>query len=160
MTANFPRFRRAFSYAPAPISAARKVLRAGPSPRNRMSTGTAITGSGVQTPTHVVENEELCGSFNTWVRRENERCAEEIANGITAKLEESSPDFVYAVSGIRRRRMVDRSGVLDPSHMVPRIPDRSEDELSVQAELGLGASQRAIEAAGREGRDIDLVIVG
>jgi beta-ketodecanoyl-[acyl-carrier-protein] synthase len=125
-----------------------------------MSTGTAITGSGVKTPDHVVENEELCGSFNTWVRRENERCAAAIANGTATKLEESSPEFVYSVSGIRRRHMVDRSGVLDPAHMVPRIPDRGEEELSVQAELGLAASLRALENAGREGRDVDLVIVG
>lgn len=124
-----------------------------------MSTGIAITGSGVDAPHDVVSNDELCASFNAWVHRENERRAHAILAG-EPPLEESSPEFVEKVSGIRRRHFWNRSGVLDPRHMRPRIPDRSPDELSVQAELALGAARRALVAAGREGSEIDLVIVG
>lgn len=125
-----------------------------------MSTEAAITGSGVEAPSQVVSNDELCASFNEWVRHENEDHAQAIAEGRRPPLEESSPEFVEKVSGIRRRRYWDRRGVLDPARMHPRIPDRAEDELSVQAELALGACRRALDAAGREGADVDLLIVG
>lgn len=125
-----------------------------------MSTGTAITGSGVSAPSHVVSNDELCASFNTWVRAENERCAEAIREGTQLPLEESSPEFVEKVSGIRRRHFCDRAGILDPRRMRPLIPDRAEESLSVQAELAVGAAERALEAAGRSGAEVDLVIVG
>ncbi len=125
-----------------------------------MSTSTAITGSGISAPRDVVSNDELCASFNTWVRAENARCADAIRAGRQAPLEESSPEFVEKVSGIRRRHFVDRTGILDPTRMCPRIPDRAEDALSVQAELALGAATKALAEAGREGREVDLVIVG
>ncbi|MCZ7685469.1 MAG: hypothetical protein M5U28_44510 [Sandaracinaceae bacterium] len=44
--------------------------------------------------------------------------------------------------------------------MRPLIPDRAEESLSVQAELAVGAAERALEAAGRSGAEVDLVIVG
>jgi beta-ketodecanoyl-[acyl-carrier-protein] synthase len=114
----------------------------------------AITGSGVHVPPSVVSNDELCASFNAWVREENTRRAPD------EQLQPSSPEFVEKVSGIRRRHFWDRAGVLDITRMRPHIPDRREDELSVQVELALGAAQRALEAAGRRGGDVDLLIVG
>lgn len=125
-----------------------------------MSTETAITGSGVVAPVQVVSNDELCASFNAWVRRENAARADAIEAGLERPLVESSPEFVEKVSGIRRRHVWDRVGVLDPARMHPRIPDRSEDEVSVQAELALGACRRALEVAGRAGEEVDLLIVG
>ncbi len=125
-----------------------------------MSTRIAITGSGVDAPRDVVSNDELCASFNAWVRSENERCAEAIREGAQPRLEESSPEFVERVSGIRRRHFWTRAGVLDPRFMCPQIPDRAPEELSVQAEHALRAAERALEAAGREGSEVDLVIVG
>jgi len=125
-----------------------------------MSTHTAITGSGVYAPPDVVSNDELCASFNAWVRDENARLAKEIASGGAVALEESAPAFVEKVSGIRRRHFWDRVGVLDPKRMCPNIPDRPDDMISVQAELALPAAQRALEAAGRRGDEIDLVVVG
>lgn len=125
-----------------------------------MSTGTALTGSGVYAPPNVVTTAELCATFNVWVRDENLRRADDIAAGLCEPLRESSPEFVDQVSGIRARHLVDASGVLDPERMVPSIPDRADEEVSVQAELALAAAKRALEAAGRVGEDIDLVIVG
>jgi beta-ketodecanoyl-[acyl-carrier-protein] synthase len=86
-------------------------------------------------PRESIGNEELCASFNAYVRRENDRNAAEIAAGTVVALEESSPEFVYSVSGIRRRYVWDRRGILDPNRMCPIIPDRGDDVLSVQAEL-------------------------
>jgi len=43
--------------------------------------------------------------------------------------------------------------------MRPRFPERKEDELSNQAEIGVFAAQKAIVAAGKTAADIDAVIV-
>lgn len=116
------------------------------------STGTAITGSASHAPPDVVSNEDLCAAFNVWVRWENDRRE--------AKLAESTPAFIERASGIRRRHYWDAAGILDPKRLAPRIPDRPDHELSVQAELGLAAAQKAVAAAGVEGRDVDLVVLG
>jgi beta-ketodecanoyl-[acyl-carrier-protein] synthase len=42
--------------------------------------------------------------------------------------------------------------------MTPRIAPRPDDELSVMAEFGVASARRALEDAGLEGGDIDLVI--
>lgn len=126
----------------------------------RTSTGTAMTGTGVHVPPDVVSNHELCASFNAWVRAENARNARAIEDGLAAPLEESSPEFVEKLSGIRSRHFCDRTGILDPTRMRPRILDRAEDAISVQAELALFAAKRALEAAGRAGAEVDLVVVG
>ena len=110
-----------------------------------MTTGTAITGSGIYAPPNAVSTEELCDSFNRWAR--------------SAGAQESAADFVHRVSGIESRRFVDAAGVLDPERMCPDLPDRPDDAVSVQAEIGLHAAQAALESAGRSGEEVDLVIV-
>ncbi len=119
----------------------------------RSTTGVAITGSGVWHPEHVLTNEELCVAFNEYVRRAN-------AAGAQPPLAESTPEFVEKASGIKRRYIVDKTGVLDPERMCPNVPDRPDDQLSVQAEFGVNAIQRALAAAGRVGEDVDLVVCG
>src|SRR5678809_217012 len=99
-----------------------------------MSTGIAISGTGTYFPESVLTNEEVCGAFNEWVRRENARRAPEIAAGTVQPLQESSPDFVLKASGIKERRVIDKAGIIDPERMCPNIPDRPDDELSLQAE--------------------------
>jgi beta-ketodecanoyl-[acyl-carrier-protein] synthase len=123
------------------------------------STGTAITGTGVWHPDHVITNAELCVAFNAWVRGENERNAAQIAAGAREPLKESSPEFIVKASGIERRYVQDKVGLLDPARMCPNIPDRPEDQLSVQAEYAVHAARRALAAAGRAGEDVDLVIL-
>jgi beta-ketodecanoyl-[acyl-carrier-protein] synthase len=54
---------------------------------------------------------------------------------------------------------MDKSGVLDPARMAPHLPERSNDELSVQAEMAVAAARQALERAGRSAADIDMVIV-
>jgi beta-ketodecanoyl-[acyl-carrier-protein] synthase len=124
------------------------------------TTGTAITGSGVWHPEHVLTNAELCEAFNEFVRRDNARHAAAIAAGAREALRESSPEFIEKASGIRQRYVHDRTGLMDPERMCPNIPDRPDGELSVQAEYAVRAAERALAAAGRRGDEIDLVVLG
>jgi beta-ketodecanoyl-[acyl-carrier-protein] synthase len=124
------------------------------------TTGTAITGSGVWHPETVITNAELCDAFNIWVRRENEKHAAEIAAGTRAALRESTPEFIEKASGIKQRYAADKTGPLDPDRMVPNIPQRPDDQLCLQAEWGVHAAQRALAQAGRDGKDVDLVVLG
>ena len=126
----------------------------------RITTGTAITGHGVWHPDHVLTNAELCEAFNEFVRRDNARHADAIAAGTREELKESSPEFIEKASGIRQRYVEDKTGLLDPERMCPNIPGRPEEELSVQAEYAVRAARRALEAAGRSGEDVDLVVLG
>jgi beta-ketodecanoyl-[acyl-carrier-protein] synthase len=124
------------------------------------TTGTAITGTGVWHPASRIENAELCEAFNAWARRENEAHAAEIAAGTFTAIRESTPEFIEKASGIQGRYVLDRTGLLDPDRMVPNLPDRKDDELSYQAEFAVHAARRALAAAGREGKDVDLVVLG
>ena len=124
------------------------------------STGTAITGTGVWHPDNVITNEELCVAFNEFVRRENARRAAEIEAGTFEPLKESSPEFIVKASGILRRYVHDKTGLLDPERMCPNVPDRPDDQISVQAEYGVRAAERALAAAGRRGEEVDLVVLG
>jgi beta-ketodecanoyl-[acyl-carrier-protein] synthase len=126
----------------------------------RVSTETAITGTGVWHPDHVLTNEELCVAFNAFVERDNRTHAAEIAAGTRQPLRTSSPEFIERGSGIKRRYIVDKTGVLDPERMCPSVPDRPDDQLSLQAEFGVNAIQRALTAANRTGEDVDLVVCG
>ncbi len=120
----------------------------------RMTTGTSITGSGVWHPSHVLSNEELCIAFNEFVRRDNAKHPDR------EPLKESTPEFIEKASGIKSRYVEDKTGLLDPERMCPNIPDRPEDQLSVQAEYSVHAAKRALAAAGRAGEDVDLVVLG
>jgi len=124
------------------------------------SLGVSISGSGVHVPENRITNEQICTAFNAFVRAENERHADEISAGIRAPLAESDAAFVERASGIRARRIHAPEGVLDPLRLYPDIPDRGDDELSVQAEYAVRAAEKALKAAGRCGEDIDYVVCG
>ncbi|MGE5182306.1 MAG: beta-ketoacyl-ACP synthase III, partial [Acidobacteriota bacterium] len=126
----------------------------------RTTTGTAITGHGVWHPDNVLTNPELCDAFNEFVRRDNAKHADEIAAGKRQPLKESTPEFVQKASGIIRRYVQDKTGLLDPERMCPNIPDRPEEALSYQAEYSVNAATKALAKAGRSGEDIDLVVLG
>ncbi|HTR50750.1 MAG TPA: beta-ketoacyl-ACP synthase III [Kofleriaceae bacterium] len=126
----------------------------------RQTTGTAITGHGVWHPEHVLTNAELCVGFNEFVRRDNAKHADEIAAGKRQPLKESSPEFIEKASGIQRRYVEDKTGLMDPERMCPNIPDRPEDQLSIQAEYSVRSAKLALERAGRSGEDVDLVVLG
>lgn len=127
---------------------------------SRTTTGTSITGHGVWHPDNVLTNEELCVAFNEFVRRDNDLNADLIAAGKRLPLKESSSEFIIKASGIKSRYVEDKTGLLDPERMCPNIPDRPEDELSIQAEYSVKAAVRALAVAGRTGEDVDLVVLG
>jgi beta-ketodecanoyl-[acyl-carrier-protein] synthase len=127
---------------------------------SRQTTGTAITGAGVWHPETVLSNEELCTGFNEFVRRDNAKHAAEIEAGTRKPLAESSPEFIVKASGIKRRYVQDKTGLMDPERMCPNIPDRPEDQLSYQAEYAVNAAKVALAKAGRSGEEVDLVVLG
>ncbi len=118
-----------------------------------------ISGTGLFTPAYSISNEELVESFNTYVRAFNAEHAEAIARGEVEALSESSAAFIEKASGIKSRFVVDKEGILDPSRMVPRIPERSNDEWGILCEMAVSAARQALERAGRTPADIDGVIV-
>ncbi|MBA3458625.1 MAG: beta-ketoacyl-ACP synthase III [Deltaproteobacteria bacterium] len=126
----------------------------------RLTTRTSITGAGVWHPPTVLDNTELCIAFNEFVRRDNARNAEAIAAGSREALRESSPEFIVKASGIERRYVEDKSGLIDPDRMCPNIPERPPEQLSLQAEYAVNAARAALAQAGRVGEDVDLVICG
>jgi len=126
----------------------------------RATTHTSISGSGVWHPPTVLDNHELCAAFNEYVRRDNAKHAEEIAAGTRTPLAESSPEFIVRASGIVQRYVEDKTGLVDPERMCPNIPDRPEDQISIQAEYAVHAARKALAVAGRAGEDIDLVVLG
>jgi beta-ketodecanoyl-[acyl-carrier-protein] synthase len=120
-------------------------------------TNVVITGTGLFTPEYTIDNDALVASFNAWVDTENARRAEA---GIEARLAHSSSEFIVKASGIHSRHVLDAEGILDPERMRPRLRERSNDEPSIQCEMGAVAARQALEAAGVAAADIDLVIVG
>jgi beta-ketodecanoyl-[acyl-carrier-protein] synthase len=126
----------------------------------RTTTHTSISGFGVWHPETSLDNAELCVAFNEFVRRDNAKHADAIAAGTREALKESSPEFIVRASGIERRYVHDKTGLVDPERMCPNIPDRPAEQVSVQAEYSVNAAKKALEVAGRVGEDIDLVVLG
>ncbi len=122
--------------------------------------GLALTGTGLYTPEQSISNDELVASFNEYVRRHNEANHAAIAEGTVAALAPSSTEFIVKASGIKQRYVMDKAGVLDPETMCPRIPERSNDQVSVLAEIAVAAARQAMAHAGRDASDIDGVLVG
>ncbi len=119
----------------------------------------AITGTGVYAPPSVISNDELAASFNAYVEATNLANADAIARGERPRLEPSSAEFIYKASGIKRRHVTDRAGILDPAIMAPRIANRPNDEPSLQCEMALAAAHAALAQAGALASSIDGVIV-
>ena len=116
----------------------------------------AITGSGVFTPQNIITNDELVAAFNTYANQFNADNAEAIAAGEVEPKPQSSADFIYAASGIERRFVLDKNGILDPKRMHPYLPPRADDAPGYMAEIGVDACRKAMAAAGVD--DVDLVI--
>ena len=119
----------------------------------------ALSGTGLYTPAASISNEELVASFNEYVRRHNAAHANAIAAGTMQPLAESSVEFVMKASGIGNRYVMDKQGILDPEIMCPRLPERSNDQISILAEMALAAARDALKAADRKPGDIDGVLV-
>ena len=121
-------------------------------------TSIVISGTGVYTPAHSISNDELVTCFNAYVRQWNADNATAIAAGSVPALTESSAEFILKASGIQSRFVVEKSGVLDPAIMAPRLPERSNDEPSLLCEMAINAANGALKQAGCEPGDIDFLI--
>jgi beta-ketodecanoyl-[acyl-carrier-protein] synthase len=114
----------------------------------------ALCGVGVFVPPDKISNDELVESFNHYVDAANKQ---RLASGDQI-LEPSSAEFILEASGISNRHVLDKSGILDPNRMVPNLPERLDDALSIQAEFAVKSARLALSDASMEPSDIDLVI--
>lgn len=117
-----------------------------------------ISATGLYTPPNTISNAELVASFNTYVERYNAEHAEEIDSGALPAMLPSSVEFIEKASGIKHRFVLDKNGMLDVNRMVPDIPERPNEALSIQAEVSIIAAKQALERAGRDPGDVDAVI--
>jgi beta-ketodecanoyl-[acyl-carrier-protein] synthase len=122
-------------------------------------TDIVISGTGLYTPAESISNEELVASFNAYVEIYNSEHADAIAAGEMIALQASSAEFVEKASGIKSRYVMNKDGILDPRRMVPRLPERANDEPSIQCEMAVVAAEDAMARAGKTAADIDMVIV-
>jgi beta-ketodecanoyl-[acyl-carrier-protein] synthase len=120
----------------------------------------AITGTGLFTPPESISNAELVASLTEATLKWNAEHADAIERGEMPARAVPDEEFILKASGIKSRYVMDKAGVLDPDRLRPRLPLRTEDELSIQAEMAIPAVQEALAAAGRTGADVDAVIMG
>ena len=72
----------------------------------------------------------------------------------------SSVEFIEKASGIQRRYVVDKQGVLDPTRMKPRIDERPDEEWSIQCDISCAAAREAMEQAQCSPDQVDGIVVG
>lgn len=118
-----------------------------------------ISATGLWTPPESISNAELAKSFNAYVALQNAKNAQAIEAGECLPLLPSSDAFIEKASGIKQRFVLDKTGVLDPERLCPHIPERSDEEVSVQAEMAIKAVRQALSNAGREVADVDAILV-
>ncbi|HEX4157751.1 MAG TPA: beta-ketoacyl-ACP synthase III [Rhizomicrobium sp.] len=119
----------------------------------------AISGTGLYVPPDTISNAELVEAYNEYVRRYNTEHAREIASETLHPLLKSSDEFIIKASGIRRRHVMARNGMLDPEIMCPRVPERGNEDISISAEIAVAAARQALDAAHRTAGEIDGVVV-
>ena len=118
-----------------------------------------LTATGLHIPAHKITNEELVTAFNTYVDNYNQEHAKAIAAGEKTALQHSTCEFIEKASGIKSRYVIDKKGILDPDIMAPVFAARKlGEELSISAEMGLGALKQALDNAGLSGDDLDGII--
>jgi len=124
-----------------------------------MSEKVVISGTGIWIPDHHITNEELVESYNKHVDHYNTENADLIAAESLAPKAYSSAAFIEKASGIQRRYIYQKDGVLDINRMQPIIPQRANDEISDQAEMAIHAAKAALAKSNKKAEDIDAVIV-
>ena len=103
-----------------------------------------ITGTGLFTPPDSITNEELVVSLSKANERWNAEHRDAIERGDETERDMPSERFIEKASGVGHRYVMDKTGVLDPDRLHPRLPLRTEDELSIQAEICLAAANEAL----------------
>ena len=124
-----------------------------------MTSSVVISGSGLWKPAHSISNEELVEAYNAYATQFNQQHLQAIAKGECGSKPLSSAQFIEKASGIKSRYVYVKDGVLDINRMRPKIPERSQDVLSDQAEMAIHAAKDALKAANKTPEDIDVVIV-
>ena len=124
-----------------------------------MTSSVVISGSGLWKPNHSISNEELVNAFNAHAEQFNHQHQKAIEQGELKSKPLSSAEFIEKASGIKSRYVYMKEGVLDIDRMRPNIPERTDDELSDQAEMAIHAAKDALKAANKKPEDIDVVIV-
>ena len=122
------------------------------------SADVVISGTGLYQPPHVITNAELVEAFNAYAALQNEKHAALIAAGEMEPVTPSSVEFIEKASGIKQRYVIDKEGVLDPHRMRPRFEPRSDDQLSLMAEIAVAAGQQALQRAGKSASEVDAVL--
>lgn len=118
----------------------------------------AISSTGLYIPPETISNEELVAAYNTYVLHENTRHSNDIEAGTFTPLIESSVAFIEKASGIQSRYVMNKSGILDPARMRPRLQAREDGRISLMAEIAVQAAQAALHSAGKVAADVDGVI--
>ena len=119
-----------------------------------------ISGTGLFTPKECITNEELVESFNNYVDLYNQENKEDIDSGNLEALTPSSVEFIKKASGIEQRFVIDKKGILDIKRMKPKLESRNNSMISIQAEMAIDASKKALDQADRDTSEIDGVICG
>jgi len=121
-------------------------------------THAVIAATGLFTPEQSVSNAELVDSYNAWADGWNARHAAQIEAGELEAKAHSSPEFIEKASGIKSRFVLDKAGIIDPERMAPNLAERSNDELSILAEMAVKAARQAIAAWGKPVSEIGAVL--
>jgi beta-ketodecanoyl-[acyl-carrier-protein] synthase len=117
-----------------------------------------ISSTGLYTPPNAISNAELVASYNTYVERYNREHAAEIGSGALLALQPSSVEFIEKASGIKHRYVLDKKGMLDVDRMVPDLPERPNEQISLMAEVSVAAAKQALNRADRDPADVGAVI--
>ncbi|MEI6496607.1 MAG: beta-ketoacyl-ACP synthase III [Actinomycetota bacterium] len=119
-----------------------------------------ISGTGLFTPPYSISNAELVASLTEATEMWNAEHADAIERGELAARAVPDEEFILKASGIERRYVIDKEGVLDPQRLRPHVELRRDDQLGVQAEMALPAILEALAQAGRAPGEVDAIIVG
>lgn len=118
-----------------------------------------ISGTGFFAPDTVISNDELVASYNQHVEDFNAENATAIAAGELAEKQPSSSEFILKASGIERRHVLSKDGILDTQRLRPEVENRDDDQLGIQAEMAVAAALEALAAAGKKPEDVDMLLV-
>lgn len=118
-----------------------------------------LSGTGMNIPIDSITTDEIVAAHNTYAENYNHTFQTDIASGIKKKIEKSCANFVFNQSGIRKRHVINKTGILNPAILHPVIPYRDNDDKSIQCEMSLAAANEALKNAHRKPQDIDAVIV-
>lgn len=110
-------------------------------------------------PKEIISNEELASSFNKYAEKFNKENYERIKSGEVEAVERSDPDFIFKASGIRKRHVINKDGILNIDVMRPVVKGRDDDDMSLQCEMAVKAARRALKKAHKKASEIDAVIV-